>query len=272
MKRKSLDFVILKQLAFIAACVFVSHVTLKYYTVITREYALSDPAIQAAPRMLVKGQISHGTVSVSTAPVYHLEDTPLLGKSLWWGSDWQAFVTHFAEDESIRIEGESYENRVPSAEALDPLPLRPHPGNEVKGARRIPVEGELPVAVFWTQGEDSLWSICRVEAAGSSEDTLREGERRIPGKIKTFKSGYSLTAKRQGDRFAPLADISLYLSPKESCADYPFISYNTSAPERMALKGIYDAEVIMELALPENAPIAVTEVYINKHPLSQLAK
>ena len=273
MKNAPLPAVIALQLLAVLTCAALCHYGLKYFTVCSRESMLSDPAVQAAPRMLVRGAISRGTVSVRTDPVAFLEDSPLLGKSLWWSAEWQQFVTECAREGKVRIMNEDgrymeYDVRVPSAEAMEPLALRPHPGSTVTGARRIPVKGEVPVAVFWQQGADSVWSICRVEAAGSSEDRARDGEKRIPGKIKTFQYEMDVIGKRHGDRFIPLPSICLYLSPKEPLDDYPDISYRTGAEERMALKGCTHKNVIMELALPKNHPIVPTEVYINGHPFA----
>lgn len=47
-----------------------------------------------------------------------------------------------------------------------------------------------PLAAFVRADADGLWHICRVEAAGSSEDVCREGEKRLPDEMRAhFTSG-----------------------------------------------------------------------------------
>lgn len=225
-----------------------------------------------APRMRVQAHYSwHGYVGIGSGATPRLADTPFFGRSLWWGDDWQQHVNARAEAGLVHLI-EDAGKTVGSAEALAPMPLRPAPGAEVRGARRIPTEGSVPVAVFWRKGEDALHTICRIEARGSSEDSPREGELRTLGELQTDKLyDYDVWAEREGGQLLPRPFVSLFIEAKEHSGAHPFITYPLTRAELRTLRawrrGYADPDYTMELALPPGESPVPTALFINGHPL-----
>lgn len=108
-----------------------------------------------------------------------IEDKAVFGRSLWWGESWTE-RSRRGEDES----GESGETE--AEERSIPCDPRPKP-EDVTGAAELDREffdapHSCSVSVIWKQGKNGEWNF-RLEAPGSSEDVLREGELRTAGYI-----------------------------------------------------------------------------------------
>lgn len=118
----------------------------------------AEAVLAAAPTIEVEAKCSSGSCYPNTC--YDLADPACLGKSLWWNA------------ESLLKENEK--------EIHASVTLRPQPPEGVTGALNpFEKENREKLVALWHRGADGMWRP-RIEAAGSSEDVLREGEVRTP--------------------------------------------------------------------------------------------
>lgn len=243
-----------------------------------RAKATSDPLVKNAPRLFIKAHRSwRGYITIPRSNVRELTDSPLFGRSLYWqGGEWQKHIDERANTNNVYIRGSqggNTGNKIGSAAELLPFAHRPYPA-DVQGAKRIPLQGSVDLAVFWRQGADDLHEIARLEARGSSEDTPREGEWRTLGELQTDTNYvYDVWAVKEGDHYKPLPLVSIYIESHAREGAHPFITYPLSWQEMRFFRrwgsGHADPEYVMELALPEGqAPVPV-ELYIGGHPMKE---
>lgn len=208
-------------------------------------YYLADREIRHAPHLIVEAEAPRGkTIVPKTA--YKLSQEEYFGKSLWWNEGWlDSKFTSYADPQ----EGGS-------------LAPRPCPAEGVTGAQELTLESDINLAVYWHKGEDGL-HVPRFEALGSSEDVAREGE------LRTVAARQFYT-RRGGNDPRALAEVELSFSPFSPTKYLRYymdphttetLLHNTSSKDKL--------HYTMEIALRENHPPIVTQVYINNVPLPQ---
>lgn len=238
---------------------------------IARHRQAAAEKVATAPRIFVAAEHTfHGYLYLAEDHRIRLEDTPLFGKSLWWGDDWQSYINFLAENRDICISGE--ETTVSSADELQRFTTRPKPENGT--AQRITVRSLIPVALFWSEGTDGLYRVSRIEARNSAEDTPREGEMRTLGELRSDTKYITLLkAEKKAGQLIPTAYIALDIESAERRNAHPRVTYNLSYRERKILQNwnrrFAPPDYTMELALPPGKPPVPLRAFINGHPFDE---
>ncbi len=209
----------------------------------------------SVPRMLVKADYDwHGYFDISTGAI-RLGVSPLIGRSIWWEKDdWQKLINKRAE----------------SASSLQPFEGRPAPPPEITKARCFHPGQELPVAVFWREGENGMHTISRIEARGSSEDVAREGELRTRGELYADSTYGYVDSVRRGEQLipAPFAHVFIETQYVAGC-----VLFHPTRRERKLLRrwghGHSDPDYVMEVLLPPGESPVARQMFINGHPYEE---
>lgn len=230
------------------------------------DYVLYTDELEQAPRILVE-QKSSFNGSLEWMILSLADENPVLGKSLWWGDDWLQVTS----DQS---------NAATDALVFSP---RPDPGEAVTGAYRIQVPCSRhfrtkvidadgfrrpDVVALWSRGEEGVWRF-RLEAAGSSEDVLREGECRTWARM-TLKD---IARGDDGALYVRFNVVPYFHSLRAAQRGVQVSSY----PAAGKLKQVYREcekrdhrpQVTLELALRKNKPLVITQVYFDGMPLRE---
>lgn len=236
-------------------------------------YFLLTDELEAAPRIIVKADLARYSTSPRMQQFY--DDFSLLGKSIWWDTaKWEPI---FAENlrNPLSDQDDANNRRVQVS-----LANRPMPGDDVQGAiELLPASERLigtRLSALWTQGEDGIWTF-RLEAPGSSEDVLREGELRstalVRPELACSKAGGIYDVHLRIQPFVPEAVKSALMSRKN---DVVYLLNDDDARDLQAWLNAHTQEVpkslpcTIEIALREEGsrPIAV-QTYINGTPIHE---
>lgn len=192
---------------------------------------------------------------------YELKDSPLFGKSLWW-------------------DAESWVDLEDGAEPPTGLSQRPDPGDAVKGSLKLtpPVSynDSILLSAIWTKGEDGIWNF-RLEAPGSSEDVLREGELRTEAALWKTDRYIRIQCDDQSETPKQLVLVMPIVpssAKKGECVKRwaANIEYQLNNDDEHTLRNWLSnmseqqkksIPCTMEIALREHCPPMVTQVYIN---------
>lgn len=189
---------------------------------------------QYDPRDLFRGDYVSIDVSEEIPLV---PDEPRLGKSLYWE------------------EGKISAWRNGQSEELN-YPAR---GKQTEDAVRLYSWSPDALAAFVRADADGLWHICRVEAAGCSEDVCREGEKRLPDEMCAH---FSWGENAAGEHI-PVCDISLrrslrYYVPEKKGNLVWEMSRNTESPKKV--------KVTMECVLREKNGLIPVQLFVDGVP------
>lgn len=124
-----------------------------------------------APRIRVRAEFNKaGNACVKGEALELSPDSPHLGKSIWWAAD--TFKGH--QDETA-------------------IPARENPGDAVQGAMKLcDSSWRMKFSVIWSKQADGLWDY-RLEARGSSEDIIGEGQYRTEGQLSFITNNPKVT-------------------------------------------------------------------------------
>lgn len=230
------------------------------------DYVLYTDELEQAPRILVE-QKSSFNGSPEWVTLSLAAENPVLGKSLWWGDDWQQTTS-------------AQSSAAADAQVFSP---RPEPGEDVTGAYRIQVPRSRhfrtkmvdadgfrcpDVVALWSRGEEGVWRF-RLEAAGSSEDVLREGECRTWARMRIKD-----TARGDDGALYVRFNVLPYfhsLSAAQRGMQVP--SYPAAAKVEQVYRECEKTEhrprVTLELALRRNKPFVITQVYFDGVPMRE---
>ena len=237
-------------LALLVAAVIHFDVMLLY----ERSRALCDSS-PSVPRMLVKADYDwHGYFDIDTDAI-RLGVSPLIGRSIWWEKDdWQKLIDERAE----------------SASSLQPFEGRPAPPPEITKARCFHPGQELPVAVFWREGEDGMHTISRIEARGSSEDVPREGELRTSGELYADSTYGYVDSVRRGEQLVPAPFAHVFIETRYVAGS---VRFHPTRSERKLLRrwghGHTDPDYVMEVLLPPGKSPVARQIFIDGHPYEE---
>ena len=207
--------------------------------------------LAVAPRIIVHttANLPYSIFSSSDRIYLNRANEMRLGRSLWWSSE--PWITAYKKKHRDHDD----------AEPPDCV-SRPAPDEkEVQGSIELKPDSEdIKLSVIWRRGEDGMWSY-RLEAPGSSEDVLREGELRSP-KVRCWP-------------------MSWYCSVGVALFDYD--TYDIAANDLEILKAwkvnhkqetenLQRNGVTVEVALREKAQPMVTRIFLNGIPLQEALK
>ena len=119
---------------------------------------------------------------------------------------------------------------------------------------------DIKLSVIWRRGEDGLWSY-RLEAPGSSEDVLREGELRSP-KVRCWPTSWYSAVR------VDLLDYDTY----DMTANDRNILETWKANHEREAETLQRNGVTVEVALREKAQPMVTRIFLNGIPLQKALK
>ena len=221
-----------------------------------RSKALRDTP-PSVPRMLVKANYDwHGYFRISTGAI-RLGVSPLIGQSIWWEKDdWQKLINKRAE----------------SADSLQPFEGRPAPPPEITKALCFHPGQELPVAVFWREGEDGMHTISRIEARDSSEDVPREGELRTRGELYADSTYGYVDSVHRGEQLIPAPIANVFI---ETYYVDGSVRFHPTRGERKLLRRWdheyvdSDPDYVMEVLLPPGESPVPRQIFINGHPYEE---
>ena len=219
-----------------------------------RSKALCDTS-PSVPRMLVKANYDwHGHFDIGTGAI-RLGVSPLIGQSIWWEKDdWQKLINRRAE----------------FAASLQPFEERPAPPPEITKARCFHPGQELPVAVFWREGENGMHTISRIEARGSSEDVPREGELRTRGELYADSTYGDVDSVRRGEQLIPAPIAHVFIETHYVDGS---VLFHPTRSERKLLRrwghGHSDPDYVMEVLLPPGKSPVARQIFINGHPYEE---
>lgn len=188
-----------------ASLILVALIVLAQLVWLGTQYFILNSELKNAPRIIVRCDTTyHRSVVLPDQTVHLTPDSPLFGKSLWWDEAWIAYINGLIYSDSLSC----YDNearkliKITSPSMLTrPLPTRPKPTHALKGMQEINPNVDTPLAAFWSKGEDGLWSITRLEAINSEEDTPRDGELRSEVILKFGSAYYAVDLKKNGDLY-----------------------------------------------------------------------
>lgn len=183
----------------------------------------------------------------------------------------------YHEDGSCLI-GEEREKLNPSKiKYLEPRPARPG-AKELTGSKDI-ILHHIPVAAFWTVGQDGLGKLSRLAHLGSEQDVVRPGEQRTPANLRG-RSFYVLKANGvihsdieieisvvHGDG-AQSSRFRFYVPEK---TDSAMQAWFAAQPEGTA-GNQYPAERVQQTAefiIRERNGLMVKQLYLNGIPYTQ---
>lgn len=268
------------------------------YDTFTRE-------INASPTIWVRGEQLMGSVRPAILKTPVDPASPLLGKSLWWDKSFREAlhtqvcnvgipIIHNVGNRTHQTVG-----HITSPSHLpDNFPTRPMPGAEVQGALELGSEcggifwcvgrsrlfghalfsAPRRLAAFWKKGEDGLWSIQRLEAPGSSEDTPREGEQRGWAQLSMSPGWSRIYYIQKEDGSLSLCPIMWHITPlNQDSDDADTINYFLpESADRNALQAWRqlppDIPTSIELVMRPKHPIFARRVFIDGKPYENVIK
>ena len=207
--------------------------------------------LAVAPRIIVHttANLPYSIFSSSDRIYLNRANEMRLGRSLWWSSE--PWITAYKKKHRDHDD----------AEPPDCV-SRPAPDEkEVQGSIELKPDSEdIKLSVIWRRGEDGMWSY-RLEAPGSSEDVLREGELRSP-KVRCWPmSWYS----------AVCVDLFGYDTYDMTANGRNILETWKTNHEREA-ETLQRNGVTVEVALREKAQPMVTRIFLNGIPLQEALK
>ena len=206
--------------------------------------------LAVAPRIIVHLEpcrLTSLSLELNEIPL-NKADEPRLGRSLWWNSE--PWITAYRK---------AFQNH-DDAEPPDCV-SRPAPDEkEVQGSIELrPNSGNIELSVIWRRGENGLWNY-RLEAPGSSEDVLREGELRSP-KVRWDPNSWKCT----------IDGYTLHCEYRITENDRNILKTWEANHEQEA-KPLKRNGVTIEVALQEKARPTITQIFLNGIPLQEALK
>ncbi len=188
------------------------------------------------------------------------EDPKEIGKSIWWDASKMTETFLRYEYGESRLENNNVEIAVVG---------RPQPDASVRGAQRVGLTADYPVSVIWTPQKIGEWT-WRVEAPGSSEDVLRDGEVRTKGML-------SCCSKRVTDEGKSKVTFDFEVQPFGRSYFYPQLSYKLTDTDFEIMKTWVNRhkednpafKVTARVAVREGKSPVIIEVFVNGLPLRE---
>ena len=203
--------------------------------------------LAVAPRIIVHLEpcrLTSLSLELNEIPL-NKADEPRLGRSLWWNSE--PWITAYKKAH------QNHDDTEPPDCVSRPVPNE----KEVQGSIELkPDSGSIGLSVVWRRGENGLWSY-RLEAPGSSEDVLREGELRSP-KVQWHPNSRKCTI----DGYTLHCVYRITENNRNILRTWEANHEQESEP--LKRNG-----VTIEVALREKAQPTITQIFLNGIPLQE---
>lgn len=255
-----------KTLELLAIGVGIAAALLLYYRVVRLLPKREEPPTANYPRTKLRRGLAIGIVCLQAGIIgalvlqfqYHMHTAPRIRMEADWVSD-DSISAHWY-DALLEVG------------AVHPLQDDPFFGKSLwwqqpGSARPVPADVThplevtnlpTPVTAFLREGEKGLWSVSRVEATHSSEDVPQPGELRVRAELQI---GAETTEN------APRSVICTL----PIHAEIMRVMQKAISPEHAAYP-LSEADFTVELVIPSESTIIVSEVYMNGLPLREALK